>query len=233
MRKLYLVPTIHMSADMGSLAPALNESAAAGLGKEFWQEHKEIVSGLWDSIAHFLNSLDVKGFKIYQDGLVVDGEEGLKIVTQGSKEGSRNYEVVSHLVERGAILVKTEGVQLVKKEYSLITKMAQAKSFRQREIAALRYRLTRGRLLEQRDSVIAARINETLKEGETGILFIGAYHNVLPKLAVDIKVIQVKEVAKAKEYHKVLVNSRKSDQNLRQLAEYLISPVSGVGNKKK
>ena len=225
MRKLYLVPVIHMSADMGSLAAALGERAAAELGQELWHKHKEVVSGFWESIAQFFALLDVGGFKVYQDGLVADGDVGLRIVNQGVKEGSRNYEIVSHLLRRGAMLVRTEDISLVKKEYDFITKMAQAKSLRQREVASLRYRLAQGRLLEQRDGSIAARINITLKEGETGILFIGAYHQVLPKLAADIEVTQVKEVAKVREYHQLLTGPRRQGNHAKQLAEYLISPV--------
>ena len=225
MRKLYLVPVIHMSADMGSLAAALDERATAELGQELWHKHKEVVSGFWESIAQFFALLDVGGFKVYQDGLVADGDVGLRIVNQGVKEGSRNYETVSHLLRRGATLVRTEDISLVKKEYDFITKMAQAKSLRQREVASLRYRLAQGRLLEQRDGSIAARINITLKEGETGILFIGAYHQVLPKLAADIEVSQVKEVAKVREYHQLLTGQKRQGNHAKQLAEYLVSPV--------
>jgi len=224
-RKLYLVPVIHMSADMGSLAAALDERATAELGQELWHKHKEVVSGFWESIAQFFALLDVGGFKVYQDGLVADGDDGLRIVNQGVKEGSRNYEIVSYLLRRGATLVRTEDISLVKKEYDFITKMAQAKSLRQRGVASLRYRLAQGRLLEQRDGSIAARINITLKEGETGILFIGAYHHVLPKLAADIEVTQVKEVTKVREYHQLLAGPRRQGNHAKQLAEYLISPV--------
>jgi hypothetical protein len=228
-RKLYLVPIIHMSPDMGSLASALDERAVAELGQKKWQQHKQIVSCFWDSISQFFASLDVNGFKIYQDGLVTDGDEGLRIVSRGIEEKSRNYKIISHLLEGGAILVRTEDISLVKKEYGFITKMAQANSLRQRKVAALRYKLARGNLLQQRDKFIAMRINETLREGETGILFIGAYHNVLPALAADIKVVQIKEVAKVQEYHRVLINKGGNhDQYFQQLSEYLVSPVSSA-----
>jgi hypothetical protein len=213
---------------MGSMASSLNERAVAELGQEKWQKHKQIVSCFWDSITQFFASLDVNGFKIYQDGLVADGDEGLRIVRRGIEEESRNYEIVSRLLHGGAILVRTENVSLVKKEYSLITKMAHAESLRQREVAALRYKLARGELLRQRDNFIAKRIRETLGEGETGILFIGAYHNVLPVLAADIKVAQVKEVAKVQEYHRALISKGSHDQYLRRLSEYLVSPVSSA-----
>jgi hypothetical protein len=227
-RSLYVVPIIHMSADMGSVAPALDDRAATKLTPALWQRHKKIVAVFWDSIGRFLDSLNVNGFKIYQDGLVADGAEGLRIVRDSISRGSKNYEIVGRLLKRGAALVKTENLSLVKQEYSYITKMTRSRSLKEREVAALRYKLTRGKLLKQRDGFIAERINETLAEGETGIIFIGAYHDIIHRLAPDIRVGQVKEVARVKEYHQALIKTRRYDQYLQELAEYLTSPVSEV-----
>jgi hypothetical protein len=228
MKKLYLIPIIHMSADMGSMASALDEKGTTKLKPELWQRHKEFVSIFWDSISGFLDLLDVNGFKVYQDGLVADGAEGLRIVRESIIQESRNYEIVGRLLERGAILMRTESLSLVKQEYSYINKITRSRSLKEREVAALRYKLNRGKLLKQRDDFIAGRINETLAEGEAGILFIGAYHDIISRLAPDIRVGQVKEVARVKEYHTTLINKRKYDQYLRELGEYLTSPVSDV-----
>jgi len=213
---------------MGSIASTLDDDATAKLTPGLWQRHKEIVSAFWDSIGRFLDALDVNGFKVYQDGLLADGEEGLRIVRESVSQGSKNYAIIGRLLERGAVLVKTESLSLVKQEYNYITKMTRSKSLKEREVAALRYKLAQGKLLKQRDEFIAGRINETLAEGETGILFIGAYHDVVHRLAPDIRVGQVKEVARVKEYHKSLTNTKRHDQQLQELGEYLVSPVSSV-----
>lgn len=228
MRSLYVIPVIHTSADMGSIASALDDGATAKLTPELWQRHKEIVSAFWDSIGSFLDALDVNGFKVYQDGLVAVGAEALKIVREGASQGSINYEIVCRLLERGAVLIKTESLSLVKQEYHYIKKMARPRSLKEREVAALRYKLAQGKLLKQRDEFIAGRINETLAENETGILFIGAYHDVVPRLAPDIRIGQVKEVVKVREYHKSLTNVKRHDQQPRELGEYLVSPVAIV-----
>lgn len=228
MRRLYVIPIIHMGADMGSIASTLDDRATAKLTSELWQRHKEIVSVFWDSISRFLGSLNVNGFKVYQDGLVADGAEGLRILRESISQGSKNYEIIGKLLERGAILMKTEALSLVKQEYSYITKMTRSRSLKEREVAALRYKLTRGKLLKQRDEFIAGIINETLAEGQTGILFIGAYHDVIRRLAPDIRVGQVKEVARVEEYHRALINKRRYDQCLQKLGEYLTSPISGI-----
>lgn len=193
-----------MGADMGSLASALGEIAKAELGEEVWQKHKEAVSGFWDCIAQFFSALDVKGLKIYQDGMVADGAVGLRIIREGISQGSKNYEIVGKLLERGAVLVKTEDPALLKQEYAFIAKMARSKSEKEKEAWALRYKLAQGRLLTQRDDFIVKRIRETLGKGETGVLFVGAYHDILSKLPSDIRVTQVRDVAKTRQYHKTL-----------------------------
>jgi hypothetical protein len=227
-RKLYLVPIIHATPDMGSLASALDQRAIAELGQELWQKHKEVVSGFWDSIARFFRSLDVNGFKVYQDGLVADGAEGLRIIKEGISQGSTNFEIIGNFIERGAILVQTEDMALVKQEYAYISRMAHSKSLKDKEIVAFRYKLVQNKLLRQRDDFITKRINETLGECETGILFIGASHDILSRLPDDIQVSQVKDVARVREYHTTLANPKKRDQRFHFLAQYLISPVTDL-----
>ena len=213
---------------MGSLASALEAGATAGLGQELWQKHKEIVSDFWDSVAQFFDSLDVNGFRVYQDGLVANGPDGLRIVREGISQESKNYEIVGKLLERGAALVRTEDLALVKQEHTYIARIARSKSLKEKEAAALRYKLVQSKLLKQRDDFIAQRIEETLSEGETGILFIGAYHDILSRLPDDIQVSQVKDVAKVREYHRTLANPKKENQHFSQLAEYLTSPVTDL-----
>ena len=209
-RKLYLAPIIHMGADMGSLASALDETAKTELGEEVWEKHKETLFSFWRSVAQFFDPLDVKGFNIYQDGLVADGDIGIKIVKEGVSQGSKNYEIVEKLLEMGAVLVKTEDPALVKKEYTYIKKMVYAKSPREKEACAQRYKRAQNQLLKERDDYIARRIDETLHEGETGVLFIGAYHDIASKLPDDIHVVQVKDITEVREYQKSLSGLPKS-----------------------
>ena len=207
MRELYLVPILHMSADMGSLASALDETAKAEFGQEVWQKHKGAVSSFWDSIGQFFDAMNVKGFKIYQDGMVANGADGLRIIREGISQGSKNYEIIGKLLQRGAVLIKTEDPVLVKQEYAYIAKIAHSKSPKEKEVWALRYKVAQGRLLRQRDDFIAKRIEVTLGEGDTGILFIGAYHDILSRLPEDIQVAQVRDITKVREYQKDLASA--------------------------
>jgi len=213
MRELYLVPILHMSADMGSLASALDETAKAEFGQEVWQKHKGAVSSFWDSIGQFLDAMNVKDFKIYQDGMVANGADGLRIIREGISQGSKNYEIIGKLLQRGAVLVKTEDPVLVKQEYAYIAKIAHSKSPKEKEVWAFRYKVAQGRLLRQRDDFIAKRIEVTLGEGDTGILFIGAYHDILSRLPEDIQVVQVRDITKVRKYQKDLANAKPQGEN--------------------
>lgn len=225
MKRLIYVPIIHMSADLGSIAKEVDKRGIAGFGEEFWKKHRETISGFWDSIVKYFANLEVKDFKIYQDGMVTDGEVGQKIVEEGIKAGSKNYEIVADLLERGAILVQTEDFKLVKEERDRLVAITQAKSTAQKIIAFIRYKLLKNRLLNKRDKYIAKRIDETLHEDQTGIIFIGAYHNIIPELPEDIQVKEIKDTKKVKEYQKVLLYRKGDTKRLEELSKYLLSPV--------
>ena len=115
---------------------------------------------------------------------------------------------------------------MVQKEYSFIKKITSAKAARERETAALRYKLMQHRLLEERDNYISRIIDKTLRGDDRAVLFIGAYHQVQTKLPADIRVIQVKELAKIRQYHTLLTNlSTKTREQFRELAKYVAAPV--------
>jgi hypothetical protein len=204
MRKVIYVPIIHTSADFGSVASEIEKRIIEQYGAEKWERHKKAISDFWDSVSDYFRSLDVEGFKIYQDGLVADGELGMKIVKVAADSGSKNYLLVYNLVERGATIMKTEDINIVKKERDFVVKMAQTKSFIKRLLRYIRYMLYKERLLRQRDEYIVKVIDETLKEGDTGIVFLGALHNVVAMLPQDIEVIEVKKKEEVVKYEKQL-----------------------------
>lgn len=197
-------------------------------GKEHWNRHKKAVSGFWDSIANFFDLLDASNLKIYQDGLMIDGGLGKKIIEQGARKGSKNHKIVRKLMEKGAKIMKTEDLSLLKEEYNSLIKLSQTKSFLEKMVAYIGYKLRKDPLMEKRDKFIAERINETLRDEEVGVLFIGAYHNVLPRISKDIIVQEVKERSKVKAYFDELVRG-KDEKRFNELAEYLASPVKDPG----
>src|SRR3990170_7080174 len=116
MRTLIYVPVIHMKADLGSMAKEVARRSAINLGEETYERHQETVNAFWTAIAEYFRALNVTGMKIYQDGMVVEGDIGRRIIEESSKSGSKNYELLMDLINRGAVLVKTEDFKLVKEE---------------------------------------------------------------------------------------------------------------------
>ncbi len=223
MRKLIYVPVIHASADLGSVAKEATRRGIAGLGKDTWEEHRKTIDGFWDAISHYFDSIDVAGMKIYQDGMVADGEVGEKLVQEGVKTGSKNYELVARLLKRGAILVKTEEIKLVKQELDRLLAITQAKSLPKELMAFIKYKLIKSILLNRRDEFIAKRIDETLDHGEEGIIFIGAFHNVMRKLPKSVQIVEVKHIEKVREYQKLLPSCQKNRERFEELRKYLVS----------
>jgi hypothetical protein len=223
MRKLLYVPIIHMESDLGEMASAIDSQSASLCGKEMWAKHKETVAKFWESIAGYFATVDTSNLKIYQDGLPVDGELGRRIIEQGAKRGSKNHQIILSLMERGAEIRKTEDPSLLKDEYKNITGLVQSKSASEKAMAYVNYELQRDQLTKRRDKFVAKRIAETLKEGETGVLFMGSYHNISSYLPKDIIVEQLKERKRVNAYFKQLV-SLGERKRLEQLAEYLASP---------
>ncbi|MEK6690124.1 MAG: hypothetical protein AABY78_02340 [Nitrospirota bacterium] len=225
MRTLLYVPIIHTSADLGSIAKEVTKRGIADLGEEVWEGHIKTIEGFWNAISDYFDSIDVSGMKIYQDGMVAEGEIGEKIVEEGLKSGSKNYEIVYKLIQRGAVLVKTEDFNLVIIERDRLLKITQAKTVAKKLFGFIRYKLTKNMLLNKRDEYIVQRIDETLHEDQTGILFIGAYHDIKRKLPRGIQIKEIKDKQKVKEYRQLLPFSKKHRKRFEELSKYLISKV--------
>ncbi len=246
MRTLIYVPIIHTSADLGSLAKDVTKRGMADLGTEVWQKHQKTVEGFWYALALYFgkevlnlptsladevscNYVDEWRLKVYQDGMIAEGEIGAKIVEEGLRSGSKNYELVARLLKQGAILVKTEDFNLVKEERDRLVAITQAKSTTQKLAAFIKYKFIKNRLLRRRDKFIAQRINETLDNGEKGVLFVGAFHNVKKWLAKDIQIKEIKDMRKIREYYSLLPFYDKHRERFKELSRYLTSKPEGNG----
>jgi len=226
MRTLIYVPVIHTSADLGSMAKEVTKRGIRSLGEEIWEKHRETVEGFWDVISRYFDFADVKGMKIYQDGMVADGEVGERIVEETAKAGSKNYQLVSRLLERGALLVKTEDFKLVKEEYDRLLAITQAKSIVWKIIAYIKYRLLKTILLNKRDTFIANRIDQTLKPNEKAILFIGAFHKIEKRLPKSIQIRELKDPEKVRKYQRLLPFYNKYRNQFENLGAYVVSEVT-------
>lgn len=225
MKTLLYVPIIHTSADLGSLAKDVAKRGIDVLGEDLWKKHKASIEKFWDVLSDYFAAMDTAGIKVYQDGMPADGEIGAKIVQEGVRSGSRNYELIAMLLKRGAVLIKTEDFELIKQERDRLAALTLAKSLLQKISAYMKYKWVKGALLAKRDDFIAKRINETLGAGQTGIAFIGACHNVRGRLPPEIRVIEIKDAGKVKEYQELLPFYFRNKERFAELARYLAAPI--------
>ena len=195
MRKLLYVPIVHAEADLGSLLADAKRAFAARHGDAGWHRHAEAIDRFWRDLRRAVADLplDYERTYVYQDGLPVCGRE-IEVVSALARRGSPNHELVLWLVERGAHLVGTESPDLLLEEYELLKSAlgkppdartpAPASAGRPREERA-------AQLLAERDDFIRRRIDKTLPDAATGILFMGLLHRVEEGLAGDISVSHV------------------------------------------
>jgi hypothetical protein len=190
MRKLIVIRIVHAPSDMGSASGALEKAGISTLGRARWQENQKKIESFWLELEKEVDDLglDVGKLRIYQDGLPCAGALGERIVRETAAKGSKNYQIVQKLMDRGAKIEATESADLLRQEYGYIKALLEAKTDEERRRAEERYNQVKDKLLVERDLFIARAIDASLKEGETGLLFIGASHKVLPKIAGDIEV---------------------------------------------
>jgi hypothetical protein len=190
MRKLILIRIVHTSSDMGSMGEGLVKEGMAKMGREKWLENQRKIEKFWDELEKEIDGLglDYSKTRIYQDGLPCGGELGLRIVRETADKGSKNYQIVRKLIERGAAIEATESPELLRKEYEHIKALITARTPEEKADAARRYEQIKNELMQERDAYIVKAIDISLKDEETGMLFIGAVHNVIPRLAKDIEV---------------------------------------------
>lgn len=183
MRQLIYVPIVHSEVDFGSLTHDLRKRYIDRFGLSGWRQRIRGVDALWQEIRTKVMAMEIEfhKLKIYQDGLPVCGRE-LEIVEDLARQGSKNYQLLVELAERGAMIMGTEDAQLLVEEYLRLRDGLDADS-------ETGNRVTPGEdLLHRRDLYVAKRIRETLRNGETGILFMGLLHRVDEALGQDIEI---------------------------------------------
>ena len=196
MRRLLHVPIVHGNADMGSALSRVRQAYIDDRGEDAWEASRRAIADFWQAIEMGMDNLclDYTTDLLYQDGLPVCGNEQ-KIVSDLAAQGVANYRILLKLADRGATLEGTEDPELLRKEYGLIMSAlpgAERRGEAGSREAARHAELSR--LLEQRDLFIARRIDASLLDGETGILFLGALHRAVEKLPSTITVMTLPEL---------------------------------------
>jgi hypothetical protein len=188
MRRLIHIPIIHTAADLGSLAEAVRAHYAKICGETDWSRREQAVQLLWNDIQTGLDGLhlDYRDARIYQDGLPICGFEE-RIVRELANAGSSNHQLILRLVDKGATLMGTENPSLLLEEYEM-QKRALGSPASGGSAPERHSEKHADHVLQARDTFIARRIADTLQEGETGLLFLGALHRLDAIRATDIQV---------------------------------------------
>jgi len=179
MRGLIYVPVLHSPADLGSLAEDVRGRFVAAFGLDAWERKAASVEAMWQGIRERLLGLplDWPRVRLYQDGLPVCADTE-RIARDLAAGGSRNHELLLELAGRGAALMGTEDPAILVREYRHVQRLAEAARGPLPKATLEELARLGTTLLAERDRAIARRIDETLGEAETGILFIGLLHRV-------------------------------------------------------
>ena len=174
---------------MGALKESVARASLEKMGRAGLARKTAAIDQIWTEIEAAIDALALSfdRVRLYQDGLPVCGRE-VEIVTELAQAGSRNHQLLLRLMAQGAVLMGTESGDLLVQEYQLAKQSLTAKPPRAAGVAAQRRALSET-LLQRRDQFMAQRINDTLKDGETGILFLGMLHALERYLNPDVKVI--------------------------------------------
>ena len=188
-RALIYIPIIHTQVDMGAMARSIRRVTVQKLGRQAWKRNVDVIGRMWEEIRRTVEGwkLPWETVRLYQDGLPKCGREA-EIVTELAKAGSPNHQLLLSLMKRGATLMGAESPDLLMEEYRLVQQILTAKDPQEAARIEARHEAHSRLLLAKRDQYIAGRINESLRAGETGLLFLGMLHSVEPRLAKDIRV---------------------------------------------
>ena len=198
-RELIWVPILHTQADMGSLSESLRSLYSKRLGKGEWERHVEGVADMWRGIQDKIEQLDLdyRALRLYQDGLPTCGHEG-EIVRDLARAGSQNHRLLISLMDKGAVLTGTESADLLLEEYKLVQEMLGSFQSGAPGNPDEIQRNRRKALLKERDRYIAGRIDETLLQGETGLIFLGLLHSLQDELPQDIQLMPLDRLYRAR-----------------------------------
>jgi hypothetical protein len=189
-RTLLYFPIVHSQSDMGALGESIRRVTLQKLGERVWHRKINLIKQFWSEVEDTLNGLPLSypNILLYQDGLPVCGKEA-EIVAELAQKGSPNHRLLARLMANGAKIVGTESAELLIEEYRLTRNILESGGYAEATQVEARQKSASDLLLDRRDAFIAERIDGTLPEGGTGILFLGVLHDLDGRLPGDIVVL--------------------------------------------
>jgi hypothetical protein len=190
-RKLIWIPVVHTEADFGKMSELVRHAYVKRMGQVKWERHVKDIREFWIKVQEVIEKLGLawERVRLYQDGLPNCGRE-VEIVNTIAKSGSFNHQLLLKLMARGAQIIGTESPELLVEEYELARQLLAPGASGPNGKSAECVERSR-RILDMRDRYIAERIGQTLKQGETGLIFLGMLHSLKGRLPNDIRVTQL------------------------------------------
>ena len=193
-RPLIWIPIIHSQADLGDMRERVRNLYVRKMGRAKWRQHVQAVDRMWREIRAGVEALalDYGKVRLYQDGLPNCGHEP-QIVRDLAQAGSQNHLLLLDLMGRGAKITGTESPEFLLEEYELAQQVLVAADSRGAGNRQPVQSDLGKRILEKRDHYIAERIGQTLRAGETGLLFLGMLHSLVGHLPADVQMVRLDE----------------------------------------
>jgi hypothetical protein len=169
MRTIFIIPKMFTEEELRRVASELPD--------DFAQKQKEF----WEYVRDRLNTQrNVR--KLYYDSLVIsEREKALELIRQNHAEC---YNLVEQFVQAGATLEATEDPILIQEALSWASMLHEGKTdFATQEMLV--------KNMIDRDKYIARRISESLKQEESGILFLAPARRIDEYLPSDMRVIKI------------------------------------------
>jgi hypothetical protein len=178
-RKLIYVPILHAQEDPRQSTSTLHKNNIKDMTKGNVDKEMTAVEAMWGGIAAKIEALDLpwKNIRIYQDGAPVCGNE-LELAMRLAESGSPNFSFILDLIEKGARFEGTEDMDLLIREYDLLSQLLMKKTGAERKAANVEYQAQSRALLAVRDEFIFNRITGTLNKGEMALVFMGVMHRL-------------------------------------------------------
>jgi hypothetical protein len=166
-KKLYLVPLVYS-------------------GEEAPDEYKEKCSRYWQQVAEQLTNLASKigrVNRVYHESIFQSGEDGMKAMEKLNPSG---YQIAKTQCDNDAIFETVEEEELL--EEVMDWQRCLMLGFISDKVAS-KVSESYVEAAKKRNEFIAKKINETLKDDEAGLLFIGEEHSV--QFPSDIEVFSI------------------------------------------
>ncbi len=170
------MPILHAQKSSEHTGSALQNNTIRGIKNE---NEISAVDAMWEGIAAKIEALNLpwRKVRIYQDGTPVCGNE-FELAMRLARSGSPNYSFILDLIEKGARLEGTENMDLLIREYDLLSQLLMKAKGVDKKTANAEYQTKSSYLLALRDEFIFNRINGTLDKGDVALVFMGVMHRL-------------------------------------------------------